>query len=128
MPTSEYYYGKKYDAYWDTNITSYWPPTEQNFANYYRSHHIMSFKKESVSFINVSEIFKHYPLAWDVFTSGEWCFSWGDNSFSLITVMMLKEAVEECEASSTGSTQSELRNVLYNIEPLDLSSFVNLEG
>lgn len=77
-------------------------------------------------FVEASEVFMGFGLAWDVFINGDPACTWGDNNRSMVTPDVIINALEESEYEEAEAKQVE--QVVQTLKSLPPDMYVDLEN
>ena len=84
-------------------------------------------KIKTCKYVEASEIFKDYGLAWDVFVNGDPDCTWGDNNKSLVTADVIVDALENSDLN-VGAEENHVRMVVEKLRSLPDEVYVDLEN
>jgi hypothetical protein len=82
---------------------------------------------KTCQYVEASEIFKGYGLAWDVFINSDPDCSWGDNNRSLVSVDVIIDNLENTDFDS-GNEQCQVEQVIKILKSIPLDVYVDLEN
>jgi hypothetical protein len=82
---------------------------------------------KTCQYVEASEIFKGYGLAWDVFINSDPDCSWGDNNRSLVSVDVIIDNLENTDFDS-GNEQRQVEQVIKILKSIPLDVYVDLEN
>jgi hypothetical protein len=82
---------------------------------------------KTCQYVEASEVFKGYGLAWDVFINSEPNCTWGDNNRSLVTPDVIIDAMENSDLN-VGPEQRQVEQVVKILESLPQDMYVDLEN
>lgn len=75
-------------------------------------------------FVEASEVFMDYKLAWDVFINSDPNCTWGDNNRSMVTPNVIIDALE----NSDDEQQPQVQKVVKILKSLPPDMYVDLEN
>jgi hypothetical protein len=78
-------------------------------------------------YVEASEIFKGFGLAWDVFINSDPQCSWGDNNRSMVTADVIINALEESDLN-VGNEAKQVEQVIKILDSLEPDVYVDLEN
>jgi hypothetical protein len=81
---------------------------------------------KTCKYVEASEIFKDYGLAWDVFVNSDPDCTWGDNNRSLVTADVIVDVLENSEMN-VGAEENHVRMVVERLRELPDDVYVDLE-
>lgn len=84
-------------------------------------------KIKTCKYVEASEIFKDYGLAWDVFINSDPGCTWGDNNKSLVTADVIVDALENSDLN-VGAEENHVRMVVEKLRSLPDEVYVDLES
>jgi len=84
-------------------------------------------KIKTCKYVEASEIFKDYGLAWDVFINSDPGCTWGDNNKSFVTADVIVDALENSDLN-VGAEENHVRMVVEKLRSLPDEVYVDLEN
>jgi hypothetical protein len=75
-------------------------------------------------FVEASEVFMDFKLAWDVFINSDPDCTWGDNNRSMVTPNVIIDALE----NSDDEQQPQVQKVVKILKSLPHDMYVDLEN
>ena len=78
-------------------------------------------------YVEATEIFKGFGLAWDVFINGDPQCSWGDNNRSMVTPDVIIDALEQSDLNE-GNEAKQVQKVIEILQSLPHDMYVDLEN
>jgi hypothetical protein len=81
---------------------------------------------KTCQYVEASEVFKGFGLAWDVFINGDPNCTWGDNNRSMVTPDVIIDALEESEYE--GNEAKQVEQVVQILQSLPPDMYVDLEN
>lgn len=78
-------------------------------------------------YVEATEIFKGYGLAWDVFINSDPQCTWGDNNRSMVTAEVIIYALEESDLN-VGNEANQVEQVLKILDTIEPDVYVDLEN
>lgn len=78
-------------------------------------------------YVQASEIFKGFGLAWDVFINSDPNCSWGDNNRSMVSADVIINALEESDLN-VGNEAKQVEQVIKILDSLEPDVYVDLEN
>lgn len=82
---------------------------------------------KTCQYVEASEVFKGFGLAWDVFINSDPQCSWGDNNRSMVTPDVIIDAMEESDLNE-GNEQKQVEQVVKILRSLPQDMYVDLEN
>jgi hypothetical protein len=88
---------------------------------------------KTCQYVEVSEVFKDFPSAWDLFCNSDPDCTWGDNNRTLVTkdviINALENVVDDYEDDDyEDETGTEVKKVFDMLDQLEESVYVDLEN
>lgn len=84
-------------------------------------------KVKTCNFIEASEVFDGFGLAWDVFINSDPNCTWGDNNRSMVTPDVLIDAMENSDLN-VGQEQRQVEQVVKILQSLPQNTYIDLEN
>jgi hypothetical protein len=81
---------------------------------------------KSCKFVEASQIFKDFPLAWDLFVNSDPSCTWGDNNRSMVTPDVISDALQNADADDKQAKQVEA--VVAKLASIEVNTYVDLEN
>jgi hypothetical protein len=78
-------------------------------------------------YVEATEIFKGFGLAWDVFINSDPACTWGDNNRSMVTADVIINALEESDLN-VGPEANQVKQVVKILDSLEPDVYVDLEN
>lgn len=82
---------------------------------------------KTCQYVEASEVFKGFGLAWDVFINSDPPCTWGDNNRSMVTTDVIIDALENSDMN-VGSESRQVEQVVKILESLPQDMYVDLEN
>lgn len=82
---------------------------------------------KTCQYVDASEIFKGFGLAWDVFINSDPNCTWGDNNRSMVTADVIINALEESDLN-VGNEANQVEQVIKILDSLEPDVYVDLEN
>lgn len=82
---------------------------------------------KTCQYVEASEIFKGFGLAWGVFINSDPSCTWGDNNRSMVTPDVLIDALERSDLN-VGSEQKQVGQVIATLLALSTDMYIDLEN
>jgi len=84
-------------------------------------------KIKTCQFIEASEVFHGFGLAWDVFINSDPDCTWGDNNRSMVTADVIIDAMENSD-TNVGNEQQQVEQVVQILKSLPQDTYIDLEN
>lgn len=78
-------------------------------------------------YVEATEIFKGFGLAWDVFINSDPACTWGDNNRSMVTADVIIDALEQSDLN-VGNEAKQVEQVVKILDTLEPDVYVDLEN
>ena len=82
---------------------------------------------KTCNFIEASEVFDGFGLAWDVFNNSNPNCTWGDNNRSMVTTDVIIDAMENSDVN-VGNEEKQVKQVIKILLSLPEDLYVDLEN
>lgn len=79
---------------------------------------------KTCQYVEASEVFKGFGLAWDVFVNSDPNCTWGNNNRSMVTPDVIIDALE----NSDEEEQTQVKKVVKILKSLPQDMYVDLEN
>lgn len=84
-------------------------------------------KTKTCQFVEASEVFKNFGLAWDVFINSDPKCTWGGNNRSMVTPDVLINSMENSDLN-VGPEQQHVAQVVEILRKLSPNTYIDLEN
>jgi hypothetical protein len=82
---------------------------------------------QTCKYVNATEIFDGFGLAWDVFINSDPNCTWGDNNRSLVTADVIIDALEQSDLNE-GNEERQVNLVLERLKEVPQDVYIDLEN
>lgn len=82
---------------------------------------------KTCQYVEASEVFKGFGLAWDVFINSDPQCSWGDNNRTMVTPDVIIDAMEDSDLNE-GNEEKQVEQVVKILRSLPQDMYVDLEN
>lgn len=82
---------------------------------------------KTCQYVEASEVFKGFSMAWEVFIESDPKCSWGDNNRSMVTPDFIIEAMEDSDLNK-GNEEKQVKQVVKILRSLPQDIYVDLEN
>lgn len=82
---------------------------------------------KTCQYVEASEVFKGFGLAWDVFINSDPPCTWGDNNRSMVTKDVIVDALENSDLN-VGPEARQVEQVVKILDSLPPDMYVDLEN
>ena len=82
---------------------------------------------KTCQYVEASEVFKGFGLAWDVFINSDPSCTWGDNNRSMVTKDVIVDALENSDLN-VGPEARQVEQVVKILNALPPDMYVDLEN
>ena len=81
---------------------------------------------KTCQYVEASEVFKGFGLAWNVFINSDPRCSWGDNNHSMVTPDFIIDAMENSDLN--GNEEQQVKLIVKKLRKLAKGVYVDLEN
>jgi len=82
---------------------------------------------KTCEFVDASNVFKGYGLAWDLFINNDPNMTWGDNNRSMVMPERIIDALEDADAEE-GVEANQVAEVIKRLKNIKPNIYVDLEN